>query len=157
MSIGNRVSLEKKLSENILTITLKDAEASAHLSTAWMDALREIMQEVYDNDEIRSVIITGVGERTFSTGIPPVEIQALNELNGRKFVEHGQETFALIEDCHKPILAAINGKAHGGGLSLALACHFRVAVEKRYPLLPRSRYGSYSLFWGHTTSRSFSR
>ena len=113
-----------------------------------MDALREIIQEVYDNDEIRSVIITGAGEDIFSTGIVPAELQALNELNGRKFVEHGQETFALIEDCHKPILAAINGKVHGGGLSLALACHLRVAVEDATFCFPEVTMGAIPCFGG---------
>jgi enoyl-CoA hydratase len=86
------------------------------------------MEEVYDNSEIKSVVITGAGEDVFATGASLKEIQALNELNGRKFAEHGQETFALIENCHKPVLAAINGAAIGGGFALALACHLRMAV-----------------------------
>ena len=123
----NRVSLETEFAEGILTVTLSDPRAYNPLSAAGIDALRELIQEVYDNSEIRSVVITGAGEDTFATGTAPREIQTLNELNGRKFAEHGQETFALIENCHKPILAAVNGAAHGGGFSLALACHLRIA------------------------------
>ena len=53
----------------------------------------------------------------------------LNELNARKFAENGQEVFALIENCHKPIIAVVNGYALGGGCELALACHMRIATE----------------------------
>jgi enoyl-CoA hydratase len=124
----NLASFETELAEGILTITLNSPEMRNPLSTVCIDALREVMREVYDNSEIKSVIITGTGEAIFATGTAPKEIQALNELNGRKFAEHGQETFALIENCHKPVLAAINGAAVGGGFALALACHLRMAV-----------------------------
>jgi len=127
--MANLASFETTLAEGILTITLNSPEGQNSLSTACTDALREVMHEVYDNSEIKSVVITGAGEDIFATGTAPKEIQALNELNGRKFAEHGQETFALIENCHKPILAAINGAAIGGGFALALACHLRIAVE----------------------------
>jgi enoyl-CoA hydratase len=126
--MDKKASFETTLAEGILTIMLDSPEERNALSTACIDALREVMQEVYDNSEIKSVVITGAGDDIFATGTSPKEIQTLNELNGRKFAEHGQETFALIENCHKPILAAINGAAIGGGFALALACHLRMAV-----------------------------
>jgi enoyl-CoA hydratase len=126
--MDKKASFETTLAEGILTITFDSPEEGNALSTACIDALREVMQEVYDNSEIKSVIITGAGEDIFATGTSPKEIQMLNELNGRKFAEYGQETFALVENCHKPILAAINGAAIGGGFALALACHLRMAV-----------------------------
>ena len=132
----NRTSLETELSEGILTITFNSPETNNALNTACIGALREIIQEVYDNSEIKSVIITGEDEETFVTDTALQEIQELNELNGRKFAEQGQETLALIENCHKPILAAINGTALGGGFELALACHLRIASENatfRFP------------------------
>jgi len=144
----NVASFETELVEGILTLTLNRPAAHNPLSTACMDALREVMQEVYDNSEIKSVIITGAGEETFATGTAPEEIQALNELNGRKFAEHGQETFALIENCHKPILAAINGAALGGGFSLALACHFRMATENATFCFPEVAMGMIPSFGG---------
>lgn len=144
----NLASLETELAEGILTVTLKSPETHNALSTACIDALREIMQEVYDNSDIKSMIITGAGEDTFATGTAPSEIQALNELNGRKFAEHGQETFALIENCHKPILAAINGMASGGGFSLALACHLRIASENATFTFPEVAMGIIPSFGG---------
>lgn len=134
----NLASLETELVAGILTITLNNPATHNSLSTACIDALREVIQEVYDNSDIKSVIITGAGEEAFATGTAPQEIQQLNELNGRKFAEQGQETFALLENCHKPILAAINGAALSGGFELALACHLRIASENatfRFPEL----------------------
>jgi len=132
----NQVSLETDLTEGILTITLNNPSAHNPLNSAVIIALRELIQEVYDNSEIKSVVITGAGEEAFVTDTTPIEMQALNELNGRKFAEQGQETCALIENCHKPILAAVNGAAMGGGFALALACHLRIASENatfRFP------------------------
>lgn len=121
--------LETVLESGILTVTLNSPDNQHALGTVCIDALREVIQEVYDNSEIKSAIITGAGEETFAEGAPLEEIQALNELNSRKFAENGQEVMALIENCHKPILAAINGRAIDSGFELALACHLRVAAE----------------------------
>ena len=121
--------LATELEEGILTITLSNSGAQSALSTERINEIRKVIQEVYDNREIKSAIITGAGEEVFATGANPQEIQTLSELNARKFAEHGQETLGLIENCHKPILAAINGYALSGGFELALACHLRVASE----------------------------
>lgn len=121
--------LETALEEGILIITLKSPDQQNALSIQCIDALREIIQEVYDNSEIKSAIITGAGERAFATSAPPEDIRELNELNGRKFAENGQETLALIENCHKPILAAVNGSAFNSGFELALACHLCLSSE----------------------------
>jgi len=144
----NLASFDTELAEGILTITLNSPETHNSLSAACINALREVIQEVYDNSDIKSVVITGAGEDTFATGTAPNEIQALNELNGRKFAEHGQETFALIENCHKPILAAINGAARSGGFSLALACHLRIASENATFSFPEVAMGIIPGFGG---------
>ena len=122
-------TLHTDLESGMLTITLNKPEKSNALTMQSMQELRTAIQEVYDNAAIKSVLITGAGEEVFSIGEDIHEIQELNELNGRKFAENGQETFSLIESCHKPIIAAINGNALGGGCELALACHLRVASE----------------------------
>lgn len=72
----------------------------------------------------------------------------MNELNARKFAENGQEVFALIENCPKPIIAAINGYALGGGCELALACHFRLASENAILGFPDIAYGIIPGFGG---------
>lgn len=122
-------TLYTDLEEDILTITLNKSEKLNALTAQTINELRTVIQQVYDDNTIKSAIITGAGEKAFSIGVDLNELQELNELNGRKFSENGQETFSLIENCHKPILAVINGDALGGGCELALACHLRVAVE----------------------------
>src|SRR5690606_10865261 len=57
------------------------------------------------------------------------EIAELNEVNGRRFAERGQDVFSMIEECPKPVIAAVNGFALGGGCELAMACHIRVASD----------------------------
>ena len=122
-------ALYTDLEAGILIITLNNSEKLNALTTQSINELRTVIQEVYDNSDIKSAIITGAGEEAFSMGADAQEIRELNELNGRKFAENGQEAFSLIENSHKPILAAINGYALGGGCELALACHLRVASE----------------------------
>ncbi len=146
--MGNPTSLETELTEGILTITLNSPETQNSLDTTRLDALREVIQDVYDNSEIKSVIVTGAGEENFATGPATQEIQELNELNGRKFAEQGQEILALIEDCHKPVLAAINGAALSGGFELALACHLRIASENAVFSFPEVSMGVIPNFGG---------
>jgi enoyl-CoA hydratase len=128
--MGKFKMLDTDLEEGILTITLNRPEKSNSLTTQMINDLRTIIQNVYDDDAIKSVIITGAGEEVFSIGEDWQELHELHDLNGRKFSETGQETLALIENCHKPIMAGINGTALGGGLELALACHLRIAARK---------------------------
>jgi enoyl-CoA hydratase len=94
-----------------------------------MEEIGTVMQQVYDSREIKGVIFTGEGEKAFVAGADISEIAALTEVSSRKFSERGQEIFAMIEDCPKPVIAAVNGFALGGGCELAMACHIRVAVE----------------------------
>lgn len=118
----------------ILTITICRKSKLNALNVETVEEFREAFQQVYDNKEIQSVIITGEGEKAFAAGADIAEIAELNEMNGRKFSENGQEVFALIENCHKPVIAAVNGFALGGGCELAMACHMRIAT-------PNAKFG----------------
>lgn len=127
MADFNNISLE--VNNGILTIIIDRAEKMNALNLDTVEELRTAFQKVYDDKEIKGVIITGRGEKAFVAGADINEIAELNEVNGRKFSENGQEVFALIENCHKPVIAAVNGYALGGGCELAMACHLRVAVK----------------------------
>jgi enoyl-CoA hydratase len=118
-----------KVKNGILTITISRPDKMNALNLALVEEIRTAIQKVYDDKEIKGVIIIGDGEKAFVAGADIKEIAELNELNGRKFSENGQEVFALIENCHKPIIAAVNGYALGGGCELAMACHMRIASE----------------------------
>ncbi|HLW20923.1 MAG TPA: enoyl-CoA hydratase-related protein [Cyclobacteriaceae bacterium] len=118
------------LSENkdgILYLTINREPKLNALDFRTLQEIKNIFNEVNDNKSIRGVIFTGAGEKAFAAGADINEISELNELNARKFSESGQEIFELIETCHKPVIAVVNGYALGGGCELAMACHIRLA------------------------------
>lgn len=113
---------------DILTIKVNRPSKMNALNVATIEELRRVMEYVDDEPDVRGVIITGDGEKAFVAGADISEIAELNEMNGRKFAEKGQEVFRSIEECSKPVIAAVNGFALGGGCELAMACHMRVAT-----------------------------
>ncbi len=127
--------------ENTLIATISRPEQLNALNTKTLNELREALQKAYDDDNIRGIIITGAGDKAFLAGADIKEFSSLNEINARKFSESGQEVFALIENCPKPVVALINGYALGGGLELALACHIRIATENAIVGLPEVTLG----------------
>jgi len=110
-----------------LTINRPDKLNALNIET--IEEIKTAFHTIYDDTSILSVIITGAGEKAFVAGADISEISQLTELNGRKFAENGQEVFALIENCHKPVIALVNGFALGGGCELAMACHMRIALS----------------------------
>lgn len=111
----------------LLYLTINREDKMNALNYATLEELKEIFEEVVDNKAIKAVIITGAGEKSFVAGADISEIASLNEVNARKFAENGQEIFAMIENCHKPVIAVTNGFTLGGGCELAMACHMRIA------------------------------
>lgn len=98
---------------------------------------REVLQEINKaaeymekDDEVRVVIITGAGEKAFVAGADIKEMQPLNAVEGRSFGKLGQEVFRRLETMEKPVIAAVNGFALGGGCELAMAADIRIASEK---------------------------
>ena len=122
-------NIQLNVEDSILTITISRADKLNALNVDTLEELRIAIQSSYDEKDIKGVIITGTGDKAFVSGADIDEIVGLNELNGRKFSENGQEIFALIENSHKPIIAAINGYALGAGCELAMACHIRIATK----------------------------
>jgi enoyl-CoA hydratase len=117
------------IKDSILTVIINRPSKMNALNYKTMEEIGTVMQQVYDSREIKGVIFTGEGEKAFIAGADISEIASLTEVSSRKFAERGQEIFAMIEDCPKPVIAAINGYALGGGCELAMACHIRIAVE----------------------------
>ena len=112
----------------LLYLTINREDKMNALNHATLEELKEIFGEVIDNRAIKAVILTGSGEKAFVAGADISEIASLNEVNARKFAENGQEIFAMIENCHKPVIAVTNGFTLGGGCELAMACHMRIAT-----------------------------
>ncbi|PRY10418.1 enoyl-CoA hydratase [Pontibacter ummariensis] len=117
------------LNNGILTITINRADKLNALNIGTIKEIKNAIQEVYDNQDIKGAIFTGAGTKAFVAGADITEIADLNEVTARSFAEHGQEVFSMVERCNKPVIAAVNGFALGGGCELAMACHMRVASE----------------------------
>jgi enoyl-CoA hydratase len=117
------------LENNILTITINRPDKLNALNKTVMDELNAVMDEVYSNPEIKSAIITGAGYKSFVAGADISEFVGLSKEQGMALAKKGQDTFFKIENSPKPIIAAVNGFALGGGCELAMACHFRLAAE----------------------------
>lgn len=121
--------LQAQIEGAICIVTLQRPDKLNALNTALLGELHSVFSKLYDMNEVRGVILTGSGEKAFAAGADIGEITDLNDIQARKFAENGQEVFALIELCPKPVIAAVNGFALGGGCELAMACHMRVAVR----------------------------
>ncbi|MEQ9305445.1 MAG: enoyl-CoA hydratase-related protein, partial [Marinoscillum sp.] len=120
-------NLSLSTDDGILTVTINRESKLNALNTGTLAEIKEVIQSVYDDKDISGVILTGAGEKAFVAGADISEFSELNEMNARKFAEEGQEIFQLIENCHTPVIAVVNGFALGGGCELAMACHMRVA------------------------------
>ncbi len=138
----------KKIDDEILTITIDRPDKMNALNALTQIELKKCIEYAYDENEVKGIIIRGAGKKAFAAGADIGEFSELNELNGRKFAENGQELMALIESCHKPVIALVNGYALGGGCELAMACHLRVATTNAFFGLPEASLGIIPGFGG---------
>jgi enoyl-CoA hydratase len=118
------------LENGILTITINRPDKLNALNKTVIEELSTAVDEVYTNAAIKTAIITGSGAKAFVAGADISEFLTLNKEQGKELASRGQQlVFNKIENCPKPIIAAVNGFALGGGCELAMACHFRIASE----------------------------
>lgn len=122
-------NIKTNLQDGIMVITIARQERLNALNFETLGELHKAIRDLYDNTAIMGAIITGEGQKAFVAGADITEIAKLNEINGRKAAETGQEIFQMIENCPKLIIAAINGYALGGGCELAMACHIRIMAD----------------------------
>ncbi|HEV7780472.1 MAG TPA: enoyl-CoA hydratase-related protein [Chitinophagaceae bacterium] len=122
-------TLLTSLENGIYTITINRPDKLNALNKTVLDELNKALDEINDNAGIRSVIITGAGPKAFVAGADISEFGGLNKTEAMALAKRGQDTFARIENSPKPIVAAVNGFALGGGCELAMSCHFRIAAE----------------------------
>lgn len=122
------------LSDNILTVTINRPDKLNALNKAVIAELGEVVNEIYENREIKSAIITGAGPKAFVAGADISEFLGLSKQQGQALAKKGGDIFLQIAASPKPIVAAVNGFALGGGCELAMACHFRLCT-------PTARFG----------------
>jgi enoyl-CoA hydratase len=115
--------------DSVATITVNRPSVRNALNIATVKELGEAFQRTKSDPAVQVVILTGAGDKAFVAGADIGEIAQLDETTGKEFSERGQRVFDAIEFLGKPVIAAVNGYALGGGCELAMACTLRVASE----------------------------
>jgi enoyl-CoA hydratase len=117
------------LENGIFIITINRPDKLNALNKQVFTDLDAAIDEVYSNADIKTVIITGAGPKAFVAGADITEFGGLSKDEAMALAKRGQDVFFKIENCKKPIVAAVNGFALGGGCELTMACHFRLCSE----------------------------
>lgn len=125
----------------VATITLDRPETLNALNAAMFDELEQVVSRLGADNSIRVILLTGAGERAFAAGADIRGLVETDATSGKRVSERGQQVFAQIERCSKPVIACVNGVALGGGCELALACSFRLASDKARFGLPEVKLG----------------
>lgn len=119
-----------EIKNSVGVVTINRPDKLNALNNETLKELNELFTDIKSNEEVSVVILTGAGEKAFVAGADISELNKLDILSGKEFAENGQEVFNIIENLDKPVIAAVNGYALGGGCELSLACHLRLASEK---------------------------
>lgn len=118
-------------SENgIGIVTINRPKALNALNAATIHELDRMFDELAKNNAVKTVIITGSGEKSFVAGADITEMQKMSAVEGRNWGKLAQAVFSKIENLPKPVIAAVNGYALGGGCEISMACDIRIASEK---------------------------
>ena len=117
------------LAQGIFTITINRPDKLNALNAAVFTDIDTAITEVQNDSAVKSVIITGAGQKAFVAGADITEFGGLDKAAAIALAQRGQDIFLKIEQSKKPVIAAVNGFALGGGCELAMACHFRIASE----------------------------
>jgi enoyl-CoA hydratase len=115
------------LENHIFTITINRPDKLNALNQTLLNELSSAMDKANSDVQIKAAIITGAGEKAFVAGADIAEFVGVKDDKGALLSKKGQDIFFKIENCPKPVIAAVNGFALGGGCELAMACHFRIA------------------------------
>lgn len=117
-----------QIENQVLTITINRPDKLNALNEPVIQQIGSEIAAASQNDEVRAIIITGAGEKAFVAGADIAEFSNYNPSEGQALAAAGHQVFKSIETCSKPVIAAINGFALGGGCELAMSCHIRVAA-----------------------------
>lgn len=115
--------------DGVRTITVNRPDKLNALNSATLDALHQAFDAAAEDDDVRVVVLTGAGEKAFVAGADISEMNGLTPVQGRDFSLRGQRMMRRVEKMPKPVIAAVNGFALGGGLELAMCCHLRIAAD----------------------------
>lgn len=121
--------LKVEQKENVQIILINRPDKMNALTMALIQELDTAITEVYNNKDLTGAVISGVGNKAFAAGADISEFTGLDSEGARALSEAGHIVFNKIENCPKPVIAAVNGFALGGGCELAMTCHMRIAGE----------------------------
>jgi enoyl-CoA hydratase len=127
--------------DGVAIITVDRPKVLNALNAQTVGEIGEAFEQARNDEAVKAVILTGGGEKAFVAGADIAELAKMTPITGKATAERGQAVFAKIERFPKPVIAAINGFALGGGCELALACHIRLASEKAQIGLPEVTLG----------------
>jgi len=145
MTGSQSVLLETR--EGVAILRLSRPQFLNALRREVLEELRQIMCHLKKEDGVRGVVITGSGE-SFASGADIRELRELDQLGGREYLLSIQQTWLSVEGLTKPVVAAVNGLAIGGGMELALVCSLRLASEKAIFAIPAVKLGLIPSFIG---------
>ena len=135
-------NISVKKDEDIILITINRPSKLNALNRETIKELHEAFDKAEDDEDVRVIILTGSGEKAFVAGADISEFADFNVKEGAKLAKKGQEIlFDFVENLTTPVIAAVNGFALGGGLELAMACHFRIASDNAKMGLPEVSLG----------------
>ncbi len=135
-------TIEIKTEASLATVTINRPNKLNALNKETIKELHKAFSDLEDNEAIKVILLTGSGEKAFVAGADISEFSDFSVKEGKKLAAKGQEIlFNFIENLSKPVIAAVNGFALGGGLELAMSCHFRVASDNAKMGLPEVSLG----------------
>ena len=134
--------------DRVALLTGQRPEKRNALDMATLGEIEQAFAALRDDPEVGGVIVTGSGEKAFVAGADIEELASQTPISGRALARRGQHVFDVIERFPKPVVAAVNGFALGGGCELALACHVRVASENAKLATPEVKLGLMCGFGG---------
>lgn len=130
-----------EVADGIATVTLNTPESLNALDTEMMEALYETFEKIDNDDAVAAVVLTGAGEKAFAGGADVRIIMTSTVATSKATSKLGQRVYGKITHCSKPVIAAVNGMAYGGGFELANCCDIRLASEK-------AKFGALEVIWG---------
>lgn len=132
---------QTRIHQGIQTLTISRPQALNALNQELLQELRSAILEFYENEDAHGLIITGDGEKSFVAGADIKEFSSIQPKDAAEFSRRGQQLFRMLEVSTKPVIAAVNGFALGGGCELAMACHIRIASQNAKFGLPEVTLG----------------
>ncbi|MCD4658232.1 MAG: enoyl-CoA hydratase/isomerase family protein [Planctomycetes bacterium] len=135
------INIKIEKADGIAVVTINRPKVLNALNIETVSEIRQAFMALREDAEVQAVILTGEGEKSFCAGADIEEIKVLEGISGANFAHNGQCALNAIEKLQKPVIAAVNGFALGGGCEVALACHMRIASRNAKIGLPEVSLG----------------